>query len=352
MADSLTIGILGGGQLGRMLAQSAQRLGFKVHIFAPETNSPALHVTPYRTIAAYNDEDALGQFAQQCDIITYEFENVPLRAAALLSDQKPVFPEPKALEVGQDRIAERRFLVARQVPTTPHQIVSNADDMARAAGELGLPFILKTTRLGYDGKGQIRIENLDEAHKVLGQWDPPLMAEKLIDFDSEISVIVARDQKGCAATYDPALNVHKNHILNTSTVPCPLPVPLLETAQQIAVKIAQTLDYVGVLGVEFFVIKQDGQYQLMVNELAPRVHNSGHWTLDGCSHSQFDQHIRAITGLPLASTKRHADVVMHNLIGKDMQDWRTHLAKGGHVHLYGKTKICEGRKMGHVNYLK
>jgi len=348
-----TIGILGGGQLGRMMAQAAQILGFNVHIYAPEENSPAFKVTHLKTCASYDDMDALKKFAINVDIVTLEFENIPLNCAKTLENLVPFAPNSYCLEIGQDRASERQFLTQHNIPTTPHKLVKDPQDIAQAIEALGLPLILKTTRLGYDGKGQIKANSREEAERAFDQLGgAPLMAEKFISFDDELSVIVARDNKGNITAFEPALNVHKNHILHTSTVPSGLPSALIETAQNRAIQIAQALEYVGVLAVEYFKISTDGNAQLLVNEIAPRVHNSGHWTQNGAATCQFEQHIRAVTGLHLGPTTRHSNVVMLNLIGEEVHEWQNYLAEGGAVHLYGKKDVRDGRKMGHVNLVR
>lgn len=344
------IGILGGGQLGRMLSLSASQLGMRTHIFCPDPQSPAFEVTPHKTVAAYDDEAALKAFAGQVDLVTYEFENVPLETASVLARHAPVLPGPKALEVSQDRLAEKAFLTAAGVPVAPYRAVSTRFDLDTAIAEIGLPAVLKTTRLGYDGKGQRTIRTRQDADKAFADiGGVALVLEAFIPFEREVSVIVARGGDGAVVTYDAAENVHDNHILKTSTVPAGLDSATAALAAQSAKTIAAALDYVGVMGVEFFVVRNDGSQALLVNEIAPRVHNSGHWTQAVCVTDQFENHIRAICGWPLGDTARLADVVMDNLISDEIGTVATRLAPGTQPHVYGKTEARPGRKMGHIN---
>ncbi len=345
-----TIGILGGGQLGRMLALAAAGMGMKTHIFCPDPNSPAFEVTAHTTVADYEDTDALARFAGAVDIVTYEFENVPEQTAAFLAARKPVAPGPRALAVAQDRLAEKAFLTEAGIPVAPYHAVETRADLAAGRAAIGPRGVLKTTRLGYDGKGQRMIDtdaDADAAYEALG--GQPLVLEARIDFTREISVVVARNAAGATKSFDPAENVHSNHILKTSTVPAAISDELAETAGRHAVRIAEALDYVGVLGVEFFVTGAAGSDALLVNEIAPRVHNSGHWTQAVCVTDQFAQHIRAICNWPLGDSRRLADVVMENLIGDEVADALGTLTGADQLHIYDKSEARPGRKMGHIN---
>jgi 5-(carboxyamino)imidazole ribonucleotide synthase len=341
-----TIGILGGGQLGRMLALAAARLGMKTHIYCPDPDSPAFDVTPRKTVAAYNDEAALAAFAAAVDVITYEFENVPLKTAEFLAALKPLRPGARALGISQDRLAEKAFLSINRIPVAPFAAVPDHDELDVALAGIGMPAVLKTTRLGYDGKGQRMVRDVGDAAVAFETLSPkPLVLEGFIRFAKEISVVVARGVTGEIAPFDPAENVHRDHILKTSTVPADISRKTALNAAAIAERIAAALDYVGVLGVEFFVL-DDGS--LLVNEIAPRVHNSGHWTEAACVTDQFEQHIRAICGWPLGDPRRLADVVMENLIGDEALAVPAILAGPSRPHLYGKAESRPGRKMGHV----
>ncbi|MFH5775954.1 5-(carboxyamino)imidazole ribonucleotide synthase [Paracoccus broussonetiae] len=338
-----TIGILGGGQLGRMLSVAASRLGYRTHIYEPGA-APAGDVAHRVTNAPYEDEAALRAFAGSVDVITYEFENVPTAALDLLESIRPIRPNRRALAVSQDRLTEKDFLTGIGLTTAPYRNVETEADLPAALAELGAPAILKTRRMGYDGKGQIRFKDADSR-----DWTgAPSVLEGFVDFSAEISVIVARGADGQVAAFDPGLNVHREGILRTTTVPSGLPQALLTDAVLMAARIVNALDYVGVMGVELFVTPGG----LIVNEIAPRVHNSGHWTQAGCAVDQFEQHIRAVAGLPLGDGQRYADVEMENLIGEDMDRVPELLrAPRVQVHLYGKGEARPGRKMGHVNRL-
>jgi len=336
-----TIGILGGGQLGRMLALAAAPLGLRVHIFEPGADCPAAQVADACTTAPYEDEDALRAFALSCDVVTYEFENVPTAALDLIESLVPIRPNRRALAVSQDRIAEKEFLQGIGLSVAPFAAVDDAASLEQAVATLGTPSILKTRRFGYDGKGQARITDA-----TLPEVTAPSVLEGFVDFTAEISVIGARGLDGATVCFDPGQNVHLDGILHTTTVPAPLPRNLQTDAVLIAGRILNALDYVGVMGVELFVTPQG----LIVNEIAPRVHNSGHWTQDACLTDQFAQHIRAVAGWPLGDGQRHSDAVMLNLIGTDADDWAQFAAEpGSALHLYGKSECRPGRKMGHVN---
>jgi 5-(carboxyamino)imidazole ribonucleotide synthase len=345
-----TIGILGGGQLGRMLAMAAARLGLRCQVFSPDPDSPAFDVVLNATCAEYADVEALELFAGDVDVITYEFENVPAAAAMILGARRPVLPERKILETTQDRLAEKDFVKRLGIGTADYVDVSSAAALHAAVGRIGLPAVLKTRRFGYDGKGQAIIrkgDNLDRVWADLGTKSAIL--EAFIPFEREISVIAARSADGHVECFDVTENEHRDHILKISRAPAEISDALAARARAIAEGIANALNYVGVLAVEMFVVQTDGGPNVLVNEIAPRVHNSGHWTLDGASISQFEQHIRAIAGWPLGKPVRHGPVIMTNLIGDDIlgyQQWLT--VPGASVHLYGKGAPRPGRKMGHV----
>lgn len=352
-----TVGILGGGQLGRMLTLAAAELGLKTHIYAPEADSPAFDVCAEKTCAPYEDEDALKRFAETVDLVTYEFENVPARTAAILAALRPVRPGPSALAVSQDRLHEKDFLASLGIATAPYTRVDDAGALARAVAQFGRPSLLKTRRFGYDGKGQAMIrEGSDIAATFRSLGGTPAILEGLVPFLKEVSVVAARGLDGEFIAYDVAENIHTNHILSTSRVPAAILPETANAAVAATRSVADALDYVGVLAVEMFVCaappggKQDMSEILLVNEIAPRVHNSGHWTQNGALTSQFEQHIRAIAGWPLGAPKRHGRAVeMRNLIGEDAIAYESLLReKGACLHLYGKSSIRPGRKMGHV----
>lgn len=349
-----TIGILGSGQLGRMLAMAAARIGLKTHIYC-ETSGPAFDVATHATKAAFNDATALAGFAAQVDVVTYEFENVSSETARLLQPLVPLRPNPRALEVAQDRLTEKTFISGLGIALAPFRAVDSLDDLVAAQGELGTDGILKTRRLGYDGKGQAPLgkgEAPGPAWNSVGK--APCVLEGKVAFDREISVIVVRGIGGEIAYYDVPVNTHKGGILRKSIVPCGLPADDVAHAQAIAARIATALDYVGVLAVEMFHLGAHVPLaqRIAVNEIAPRVHNSGHWTIEACGISQFENQIRAVAGWPLGSTRRHADATMLNLIGEDALAWDKLAAEpGAHLHLYGKNEARPGRKMGHVTYL-
>ncbi len=342
-----TIGILGGGQLGRMLSVAAARLGFRCHIFEPGKAPPAGAVAAQVTTAPYDDTDALTAFARSVDIITYEFENIPTSALDTLERICPVRPGREALRVSQDRLTEKTYLADLGLRTAPFTAVSTLEDLHRAIDTIGTPSILKTRRLGYDGKGQSRLKDSGDAARAFDDMaGSDAVLEGFIDFSHEVSVIGARNPDGQIACFDPGENVHRDGILHTTRVPARLTPAQRSDAVLIAAKLLNALDYVGVIGVELFVTP-DG---LIVNEFAPRVHNSGHWTQNGCTVDQFEQHIRAVAGWPLGDGSRHCDVEMLNLIGDDVLEVDKIAADGrSALHLYGKSEIKPGRKMGHVN---
>jgi 5-(carboxyamino)imidazole ribonucleotide synthase len=347
LEQGATIGILGGGQLGRMLSVAASRLGFKTHIFEPGANPPAAHVADRVTTANYDDAEALNAFAQSVDVITYEFENIPTSALDILENIRPIHPNREALRVSQDRITEKDFLANLGLTPAPYAAVDTLADLEHAVTEIGLPAILKTRRFGYDGKGQARINTAaDLGQAIADMAGQPAVLEGFVNFTHEISVIGARSENGDVSCFDPGENIHRGGILHTTTVPARLSKAQRMDAVLMAGRILNALDYVGVMGLELFVTPKG----LIVNEIAPRVHNSGHWTQNGCAVDQFEQHIRAVAGWPLGDGSRHSDVVMENLIGADM-DRVPDLAKDPTVslHLYGKAEVKAGRKMGHFN---
>ena len=351
LAPGAVIGIIGGGQLGRMSAMAAARLGYRVHVFSPELDGPAAQVSAASTVADYADLEALRRFADAVDVITFEFENLPADSLELLESLKPVRPGPRILAISQDRLLEKQFLNNAGIATAPWAKVESEAELDAAVAKLGLPLVLKTTRLGYDGKGQALLRAAEDLAPAYARLAPkPLVLEGFVNFAAEVSVMVARGVDGTVVTYDAVENRHKHHILDLTLAPAPLPQDLLAEAQDIARRVAEALELVGILGVEMFVTA-DGR--LLVNEIAPRPHNSGHWTMDACPCGQFEMHIRAVAGLPLPPAMRHSDAVMKNLIGpEDMALWPRILATPGLIpHHYGKAEARPGRKMGHFNRL-
>ncbi|MDA7947171.1 MAG: 5-(carboxyamino)imidazole ribonucleotide synthase [Hyphomicrobiaceae bacterium] len=354
LAPGSTVGILGGGQLGRMLAMSAARLGLNCHIYCNEQRSPAFEVAADHTIGDYDDEAALKKFAKSVDVATLEFENVPAAALAAIAKDVPVFPPPYSVEVSQDRLAEKQFAEKLGIGVAPYCEVHSLEDLQDAVEQLGRPGLLKTRRLGYDGKGQVKITDstgLPEAYESLS--GAAALYEKFIDFDREISVVVVRGRDGETRFYDPSENRHENQILAETRIPARVPGTIAHAATDIAERIVSALDYCGVLCVELFYCGEHASAPLVVNEIAPRVHNSGHWTLDACAVSQFENHVRAVAGWPLGTCARHSDAIMRNLIGEDAENWLA-LAREENacLHLYGKRQIRPGRKMGHVTWLR
>jgi len=349
-----SIGVLGSGQLGRMLALAAARLGLKTHIYC-EDSGPAFDVATATTKAPFDDTAALSAFARQVATVTYEFENVPLETAGHLAKFLPVRPGARALEVAQDRLAEKQFLSGLGIPVAPFRAVDRADLAGAALAEIGAAAILKSRRFGYDGKGQASLAPGDDAGRAFVEIGArPAVLEQRLRFTAELSALVVRAADGALAFYDCPSNVHQAGILERSSVPSGLPAADLVRAREIGASIAQALDYVGVLAVELFYLGPDypASARLLVNEIAPRVHNSGHWTIDACAVSQFENHVRAIAGWPLGSTKRHSDAEMTNLIGTAALDWRRLAAEPGLcLHLYGKREARAGRKMGHMTRL-
>ncbi len=346
-----TIGIVGGGQLGRMSAMAAARLGYRVLILTDEANSPASHVALTTIVGDYDNPDTLRAFAAGADVITFEFENVSAAGLDLLASLRPVRPGPAVLRISQDRVAEKSFLNAAGAATAPWAEVTDAASLDAAIARIRLPGILKTTRLGYDGKGQALVRTAEQAHAALAELAPkPLILEGFVDFACEISVVVARGADGSASAFDAVENRHRHHILDITLAPARIPPETAEAARALALRVAAALDLVGLLAVEMFVTR-DGS--VVVNEIAPRPHNSGHWTIDACPASQFELHIRAVAGLPLPAAGRHSDAVMKNLVGpEETALWPAILATEGLIpHLYGKTEARPGRKMGHVTRL-
>ena len=345
-----TIGIIGGGQLGRMLSQAADRMGYHTHVFCPEADSPAAQVATCATTGAYDDYSALRGFAKTVDVVTFEFENVPSDGMALLEAMVPVRPSAQWLYLCRNRVREKNFINAQGIATTRFIRITGEDGLREALREIPPPAILKTTELGYDGKGQGTVHSVNEAAEV---WTSlrtkEAILEARVDFDREISVIVARNVSGVMQCFPPAYNIHINHILDRSIVPAPIAGDVTEKAEYIAMTLAEAGELVGLLAVELF-LAEDGT--LLVNELAPRPHNSGHWTMDGCATSQFEQQVRAICGLPLGAVDITSPVEMKNLVGEEVNHAGNYATQEhARVHLYGKKEIRPGRKMGHVNLL-
>jgi 5-(carboxyamino)imidazole ribonucleotide synthase len=345
------IGILGGGQLGRMSAMAAARLGYACHIYAPEADSPGMQVAAHRTVAPYEDRAALARFAAAVAVVTFEFENVPATALEALSGLVPCRPGLAALATCQDRVAEKAFLARIGVPVAPWRAVDSEEELRAAVAEIGLPAVLKTTRLGYDGRGQAMLRAPEDLAPAFARLAPkPLILEGFVPFAAEISAIAARGEDGAIAVFDPVENRHARHILDLSFAPARVPEAVAAAARAHVAAVAEGLELVGLVALEMFLLP-DGR--LLGNEIAPRPHNSGHWTMDACAASQFEQHIRAVAGLPLAPPERHHDAVMRNLIGPEgLAAWPRLLRTPGVVpHLYGKAEARAGRKMGHANRL-
>lgn len=346
-----TIGILGGGQLGRMSALAAAKLGYRVHVLAPEPDGPAMQVAAARTIAAYDDQAALAAFAAAVDVVTFEFENVPAATLDVLAPRVPCRPGVEALRIGQDRVLEKRFFGAAGLPVGPWREVASREALDAAVAEIGLPAVLKTTRLGYDGRGQAVLRGPADLEPAWARLAPrPLILEAFIPFEREVSAIAARGADGRVVTFDATENRHAHHILDLSIAPAPVPAGVAAAARAQVARLAESLDLVGLLALEMFLLP-DGR--LLANEMAPRPHNSGHWTMDACLCGQFEMHVRAVAGLPLPDPGRHHDAVMKNLVGPDSYGAWAALAgmEGVSLHLYGKSEAREGRKLGHATRL-
>jgi len=346
------IGILGGGQLGRMLALAAARLGLKTHIYSDEPDAPAFDVSAVSKVGSFEDEAALSAFAANVDVVSCEFENVPAGALQIAGKKAPVHPPAKAFAVAQDRLVEKDFMRGLGIPVADYADVHDERSLRDALLHVRLPAILKTRRFGYDGKGQALVRSEAEAFGALKDLGgQPALLEALIAFEREISVLAVRGQDGALKFYDAVENVHQNGILAVSRVPARIDADCALEARRIAGKIAEALGHVGVLCVEMFQ-REGGSPRLLVNEIAPRVHNSGHWTIDACLFSQFENHVRAIAGWPLGGTARHSDALMTNLIGVEVERWRELAGEEGvSLHLYGKAEARPGRKMGHTTRL-
>jgi len=351
LPPNATIGLVGGGQLGRMSALAAARLGYRCHILTREPDSPATQVSAGVTISDYAGPASLRAFAAAVDVISFEFENVSADGLELLASLKPVHPAPAVLRISQDRVTEKRFLNGAGVATTAWAEVETVAELERAVARIGLPAVLKTTRYGYDGKGQARLRGMADLAPAFATLEPkPLILEGFVDFAAEISVVVARGADGTVSMFDAVENRHREGILDLTLAPARVPLVIAEQAQAVACRIAAALDLIGLLSVEMFV---DADGRVLANEIAPRPHNSGHWTIDACPASQFELHIRAIAGLPLPPAVRHSDAVMKNLVGpEELALWPEILATPGLIpHLYGKAVARPGRKMGHVTRL-
>ena len=355
IAPGKTIGILGGGQLGRMTGQAARELGYGFVVYEPGANCPAGQVADREINAAYDDETALAQFAESVDVVTYEFENVNVTALNFLEERVPIFPNPNVLHICQNREREKTFLKESGFPHAPFAVIESADDLENALQNIGKPAVLKTADFGYDGKGQLKIEanSTESADEIWNRFDGHrAILEGWMEFDLEISVIVAISSSGEVSAFPVAENIHTNHILDFSIVPARIDETLAQEAIELATAVAKKLDVIGLIGVELFVLK-DGR--LAVNEMAPRPHNSGHYTMDACLTSQFEQFTRAVCGLPLGSPQLRSPVTMVNILGDAWQDrepaFADLLGQGAKLHLYGKAEPRVGRKMGHFNVL-
>jgi 5-(carboxyamino)imidazole ribonucleotide synthase len=351
LLPAATIGIVGGGQLGRMSAMAAARLGYRCHIYAPEPDGPASQVSAHTTLGAYDDLDALSRFGRSVDVVTFEFENVSAAGLDALAGVVSVHPSPAILRSSQDRVVEKSFFEGAGAQVGAWMAIEDRAALDAAVAQLGLPSVLKTTRLGYDGRGQVVLRAPEDLEAAWERLAPkPLILEKFVDFACELSVIVARNTAGDIAAFDAVENRHRHHILDLTLAPAQVIPEIAEAAKTLAILIAEKLDLIGLLAIEMFV-DRDGT--LLVNEMAPRPHNSGHWTIDACPCSQFEMHIRAVAGLPLPAATRHSDAVMKNLVGPDdLQLWPEILTTPGLIpHHYGKSEARPGRKMGHVTTL-
>ncbi len=356
LPPSSIIGILGGGQLGRMTALAAAKLGYRCHIFCSDAQEPAVEVSAFHTHASFDDTRALKAFAKSVDVVTLEWENVPIAALETISLLVPTYPAPKILKVAQDRGEEKNFARSIGLGTADFALVSSAAELQEARGRFGCPAILKSTRMGYDGKGQVALTpelSSEESWRLMGSGAGIL--ESFVNFASEVSVVVAARADGTMAVFPAVQNIHRNHILAETHAPAGVSASIAHEAEQAARLMAEKLGVVGLLAVEFFVLRAPDALgrQVWVNEIAPRPHNSGHWTMDACPTSQFEQLVRAVCGLPLGAVTPHSRAVMQNLIGDDFHAWPDLLAQSSAcLHVYGKTEVRPGRKMGHVTFLK
>lgn len=351
-----TIGIIGGGQLGRMLAIAARQMDYKTIVLDPDSNCPTSQVSDGQVTEAYASRDASRQLARYAEVVTYEFENVDADSVSAAAELKPVYPSPDVLRIAQHRLHEKNALLKAGIPVAPFQNVESLNDLKSASDVLGYPMVLKTATQGYDGKGQViitRAEDIEQSYEKLNKGITELIVEQFIPFKMEISTICARTIDGKTATFPPSENIHSNHILDVSIVPARIDESVIENARTLAADIALQLDVVGLISVEMFVTKEN---EILVNELAPRPHNSGHYTMDGCDTSQFEQLVRVLSGMPIAQPKLHSPTVMVNLLGevwedtKGNPDWERALELPGvSLHLYGKSEARKGRKMGHIN---
>ena len=351
-----TLGIIGGGQLGRMFCMAARRMGYRTVVWTGGLEAPAVEVADEAVDASFDSKEALDEFTAKVEIATVEFENIPRETLEAVAEQIPLHPSPEALAICQNREREKGFLQSNGIPCADFEVVSDADELASAIERIGTPSVLKTAAFGYDGKGQRKLEGGEDPAEVWREFDGArAVLEAFVPFEREISVMIARDENGRCSVFDPAENRHRHHILDVSIVPARVSKETAEEAIQLARRVAEALDYRGIMGVEFFVLP-DGS--LRVNEMAPRPHNSGHHTLDACATSQFEQQLRAVCGLPLGSTRLLSPVVMLNLLG-DMwpeetvqPDWEPLFSDGAAIlHLYGKKRAVGRRKMGHANLL-
>ena len=356
LAPGSLIGILGGGQLGRMTALAAAKLGYRCHIYCPGGDEPALEVAAFHTKAAFDNPDALKKFAQSVDVVTLEWENVPLQALEILGEHVDVHPGLNVLRVAQDREFEKKFADSLGIGTTDFVVVHSAEELEQALKKFSLPAILKSTRMGYDGKGQVMITAHSEAARAWHDMGSSTgILEAFVDFACEVSVIIAARSDGATTTYPVVENIHRNHILAETHAPASIDSRAAAEAEHATQMMAERLGLVGLLAVEFFVLRSpDAQgRRVLMNEIAPRPHNSGHWTMDACYVSQFEQLVRAICGLPLGDTTPHSRAVMYNLLGDEFNRWPQLMQqKGASLHLYGKKEARSGRKMGHVNVMK
>jgi len=347
--SDIIIGILGGGQLGSMLAIAANKLGIKTHVYSSTKDSPAFNYATKHTIADYSDQIALRNFVKEIDIATIEFENIPQKTLNYISDYVPLYPNKESIFLSQDRYLEKNFIRENGIDVANFIEINNKEDIKKWDFN-SKPGILKTRKFGYDGKGQKLVSSIKMCEEYfINMNNSPCIIEEVIPFDMEVSTITTRSQDGLIEIFEPSKNIHKNHILHTSNVPSGLSNILIERLYEISTSIIRKLNYVGVLSIEFFITNNN----IIVNEIAPRVHNSGHWTIDGANISQFEQHIRAISNMPIIKTKTLHPSEMLNIIGDDICYWgKSNSSDTRKIHIYGKTEIKKGRKLGHVNYIK